>query len=404
MNIFIARQPIFDKDMKVHAYELLYRSNDASEAFITDGDLATRKLIINTTILLGLDKITRGKKAFINFTKETIKSDLPKLFNTEDLVVEILEDVVPDNEFIVKCKELKKIGYELALDDFVLDYKYDEITDLVDVIKVDFMLTEKNERVEIIKKHRRGNIKFLAEKIETFEEYKESVEMGYDYFQGYFFSKPIIISGNDVKNFSATYAMIFEELTSSEPCYSRLESIVQKDVAVSYKLLRLINSPAFYSRREIVSIKQALVRLGFNEMKKWISLLMIRDIGNDIPDEVIRLSLIRGKLCESICKDTHIKSRNSEAFLLGMFSMIDIILNRRLDEVVDKLPLTSDIKNALNGDENIFSNILCIAKDFEQANWSNSTKIIEELNLSLDIVYKNYLDSIDWVDTIERSS
>lgn len=403
MNVFLARQPIFDDEMKVFAYELLYRSSEENSANVSDGDSATGDVIINSLILMGLDKITGNKKAFINFTKQTINSELPQLFSSKDLVVEILEDVIPDEEFMERCKGLKREGYKLALDDFVLDYKYENIVKIVDIIKVDFMLTTRGERAKIIYKYKNKNISFLAEKIETKEEYFEAIEMGYKYFQGYFFSRPIILTGNDVKTFTSTYSLVLQELSLSDPEYSNLEKIIERDMAMSYKLLRLINSAVFYSRNEITSLRHALTMLGFREIKKWVSLLMIRDLGRDQPHELIRISLIRAKMCELLYICSGSGKRCSEAFLMGLFSLIDVILNRRLDEVVDELPLARDIKDALLGDTNIFSKILDVTIFYERCEWNGFMEKAEEIGLSNDQVIKAYFESIEWMDSVDRA-
>ena len=403
MDVFLARQPIFDEKMNVIAYELLYRAGNDNEANFLNGESATGEVIINSLVLLGLDKITGGKKAFINFTKDTIIKELPKLFSSDSLVVEILEDVVPTNEFISECLVLKELGYTIALDDFISEYEYDEIINLSDILKVDFLLTSVDERKLIIEKYRNRNIKFLAEKVETKEEYIEAMEMGYSYFQGYFFSKPVVLSSNDVRTFSATYARILNELNNEEPDYIILGEIIETDMAMSYKLLRLINSPAFSSRNKISSITHALTMLGLKEIRNWISLLMIRDLGKEQPSEVIITSLIRGKMCELLSKETSLKSRSSEAFLMGLFSLIDVILSRRLDELIDELPLSQDIKDALVDEESDFSNVLSIVKCYEHGEWDVLKILLEKLNINFEKIYYIYLEAIDWVEIIEKS-
>lgn len=403
MNVFLARQPIFDNKMNVIAYELLYRTGNENEADVVNGELATGDVIINSLVLLGLDKITGGKKAFINFTKDTIIQELPKLFTSDSLVVEILEDVVPDKKFIEECLLLKELGYTIALDDFISTYEYDEIIDLADILKVDFLLTSVEERKSIIEKYHDRNIKFLAEKVETREEFVEAMGMGYSYFQGYFFSKPVVLSSNDVRTFSSTYARILGELSNEEPNYTILGEIIETDMAMSYKLLRLINSPAFYSRNKISSITHALTMLGLKEIRNWISLLMVRDLGKEQPSELIMTSLIRGKMCELLSKETKLKSRSSEAFLMGLFSLIDVILSRRLDEVIYELPLSQDIKDALLKNESDFSNILIIVKCYEHGEWSILKNLLKKLNIDFKKIYDIYLESISWVEIIEKN-
>lgn len=403
MNVFVARQPIFDKNMSVFAYELLYRSEEGINDPSKDGDFKTGEVIFNALTCLGLDEILGGRKAFINFTKETISKDLPRLFSTEVLVVELLEDIVPDEAFIEQCLTLKESGYSLALDDFDTSYEFDNVVDIVNIIKVDFMLTTDDERIAMFEKYKDRNIKFLAEKVETKEEYEHAIELGFDYFQGYFFSKPVLVTGSDIKAFNATFALILQELSETEPSYENLEVIVKQDFSITFRLLKLVNSAAFYSRNRITSIKHALTMLGFKEIRKIFSLMMIRETGSDQPNELIRMSLIRGRMCELILKKTPLKRRASEGFLLGLFSCVDIILNKTMADAVVDLPLESDVLEALLDQESPFLDILNIIKNYEKGHWVQSKELFVDLNINFKTVADIYLEAIEWVNIIEKN-
>lgn len=402
MNVHIARQPIFDKDMNVYAYELLYRSGEGINESTTNGDHKTSEVVFNTLVTMGLDTMLSGSKAFINFTKETINSKLPEMFSNEILVVELLEDIIPDENFINQCQILKSRGYLLALDDFDSTYIYEEVIEMVDIIKVDFMLTTQNERRILVEKYKNNHVRFLAEKVESKEEFDEAIGMGYDYFQGFFFSKPILVSGNDFKTFNSAYALILTELNKLEPSYDVLEEIVKKDFSITFKLLKLVNSAAFYSRNRITSIKHALTMIGFKELKKWFSLMMVRDAGEDQPKELIRMSLIRARLAESLLKSTIYKKRASEGFLLGLFSMIDVILDRRMVEVIDDLPLEPDIIAALYNEESTFLGILKMIQFYEHGEWKLVRQQLEAYDLDFLAISTYYLEAIDWVNIIEE--
>ena len=402
MNVHIARQPIFDKDMNVYAYELLYRSGEGISEPSTNGDHKTSEVVFNTLVTMGLDTMLSGSKAFINFTKETINSKLPEMFSNEILVVELLEDIIPDENFINQCQILKSSGYLLALDDFDSTYIYEEVIEMVDIIKVDFMLTTQDERRILVEKYKNNHVRFLAEKVESKEEFDEAIGMGYDYFQGFFFSKPILVSGNDFKTFNSAYALILTELNKLEPSYDVLEEIIKKDFSITFKLLKLVNSAAFYSRNRITSIKHALTMIGFKELKKWFSLMMVRDAGEDQPKELIRMSLIRARLAESLLKSTVYKKRASEGFLLGLFSMIDVILDRRMVEVIDDLPLEPDIIAALYNEESTFLGILKMIQFYEQGEWKLVRQQLEAYDLDFLAISTYYLEAIDWVNIIEE--
>jgi EAL and modified HD-GYP domain-containing signal transduction protein len=267
-EIYVARQPIFTRNQEVFAYELLYRSGVNKFYSNLNGDQASFEVITNSFLLIGLETLTRGKKAFINFTKNLLENDVATLLPNEAIVIEILQDIEPDKKILNACRKLKELGYYLALDDFCYNRKFLPLIDLVDIIKVDFLKTEKKEREAIIQRIGKPKIHFLAEKVETREEFTQALEMGYSYFQGYFFSKPLILSGKDIPSFKIIYLKILQEINRQDLDYDRLEDYVKMDVSLSYKLLKFINSLSFGFRNEIRSIKQALVLLGQKELSK----------------------------------------------------------------------------------------------------------------------------------------
>jgi len=400
MDIYIARQPIFNNKLEVFAYELLYRSGTENFSSISDGDSATSSVITNGLMLLGIDELTQGKKSFINFTKNLIVDKIPLLFSNEVVVVELLEDIIPDDNFIEVCKELKNKGYTLALDDFVLDYDYIELIELADIVKVDFIFTSIEERREIIRSYKHLNIKFLAEKVETQEEFEEAKAAGYTYFQGYFFSKPVIIPGKDIKSHTTNYVKILEELNLESPEYDKLSKIIESDVALTYKLMRLINSPAFYTNSKITSVNHALVLLGFSEIKKWITIIMMRDLGANKPDEIIKSSLLRAKMGEQIATALGMRSRKNEMFLVGVFSMIDTLMNRTLFDILSEIPLEIEIVQAILGFDNDLREAFDIVLAYEKGEWDKVNMMCVGRNIDVKKIRDAYIKSLDWVNYI----
>lgn len=403
MDIFVARQPIFDIKKSVYAYELLYRTGDQNQSNVVDGDQATSSVVANTLMLIGLDSLTQGRLAFINFTRQLIEEEIPTVFSKDILVVEILEDIIPDKAFIKSCRSLKDQGYILALDDFVLDYPYEEIVDLVDIIKVDFLLTSPRERHAIIKKYSGRNIRFLAEKVETLEQFEEAVKAGYTYFQGYFFSKPVIMKHKDIKPAAFSYVKILEELGGEEPEYEEIAKVIEFDVSLSYKLLRLINSAAFYTNSRITSIKHALVMLGFKEIRKWISIVMLRELSEDKPDEIVRACLLRGKMGEIMASQFGLKERKTEVFLMGMFSMIDTLMNQEMNEALKELPLEDDVKAGIMGEENEFSDLLKLVIAYEKGNWDYLFLKAKKFGVGMNVFPDAYIEAVKWASTVFES-
>ncbi len=402
LEALMARQPIFDRKLNVVAYELLFRKDDLEKANIYDGNKATADVFMKALVVVGVNKLSDGKKVFVNFTKQLIMEDVPSMMSPDHLVVEILEDIQSDKMFLNMCVDLKQRGYVLALDDFVVDEADEEIAKVVDVIKIDFMGNTKEQRRHIIEKYRNMNVKFLGEKIETAEEYQEAMEMGYSYFQGYFFSKPSIIKGKDIVSFPVTYIKVLEELEVKEPNYSILADAIETDIAITYKLLRLINSPVFYTSQKIESIQQALVLLGLKEIKKWISLLLLRNVGKDKPDEILKVSLIRAKMGESLSQEFGLQSRKSSVFLMCMFSMADVLTGRDMKVALNELPLEEDVKDALLGVENAISVLLKFVVLYEKGDWDNILSLAKKYNIPIHKISDAYVESVDWVSkTVE---
>ncbi|NYE57018.1 EAL and HDOD domain-containing protein [Carboxydothermus ferrireducens] len=247
MKVFVARQPIFDKKEKVVAYELLYRSGKINHFDGSNGDRATASVIINSLFRIGLENLTNGKLAFINFTENLLKEGIPLIFNKNLLVVEILEDITPDKELLQALRFLKGKGFKIALDDFIfnLGNTPDELLNMADIIKVDFLANSLKDRKTIPQKFRNKKIEFLAEKVETKEEYEEAIKAGYSFFQGYFFSKPEIVSGKDISASKLTYMQILNELNKREPNFDYIAELIEANVSLTYELLRLVNSAVF---------------------------------------------------------------------------------------------------------------------------------------------------------------
>lgn len=268
MDVFLARQPIFDRFNKLFGYELLFRDSEKNIYQSEDGDKATIEVLKNSFINIGIEKVTGGKKAFINFTENILKSDIFTILPPKSVIVEILEDIEPTEEILELCKKLKKIGYVIALDDFVYSDKYRNLIEIADIIKVDFKITKGYERRKVIDQVNSEDILFLAEKVETMEEFNEAVSFGYSYFQGYYFSKPLIILGKRISENKAVHMKLMQEINSDSFTIDRIENLIKRDLSLSFKLLKLINSANYCFVSEIKSMKQALALLGEKEIKK----------------------------------------------------------------------------------------------------------------------------------------
>jgi len=400
MQFHVARQPIFDRQQKVYAYELLYRSGAGNAFTGLDGDKATSEVITNSFLLIGIEALTRGKKAFINFPKGSLEEGIAGLLPKEHTVIEILEDIEPDEKIINICKKLKGLGYTLALDDFIYDDKYRPLIELADIIKVDFLNTPAEERKNIIKTIGHSRVKFLAEKVETREEFAQAIEMGYSYFQGYFFSKPDIISGRDIPGFKLTYFQLLRDINKGVIDFDQLEKLIKRDISLSYMLLKYINSSAFIFRSKIHSIKQALTLLGRNGVIQWFSLVALKSISEDKPGELIVTAISRAIFCELIAQKAGMKERSSDLFLIGMFSLIDAFLDQPLLVALQELPISDEIKNALLGEKSKFREVYDLILLYEKGEWEKIRVAAEKLQLGEEEVIEAYSKALDMTSKI----
>ncbi|WML47886.1 HDOD domain-containing protein [Neobacillus sp. PS3-34] len=406
MEVFVARQPIFTEKEDVFAYELLYRNNQVNQFPQIDGDKATADVIINSFLNIGIDELSNGKPCFINFTDNLLKVKLPTFFHPKEIVIEILESVEISAELIQICKELKELGYQIVLDDFVLNEQNPYLSRLlpcIDIIKVDFQNTSVLMREKIESLAKKMKIKLLAEKIETREEFSEAASSGYQYFQGYFFSKPVIVSSKDIPVNIHSYYEIINLLSADEPSVDKITKLIEQDLSLSYKLLKLINSPSYRPRQKISSIRQAIVLLGLIEIQKWIFVLAVREtkgVKKDLSKEMVSMSLTRAKMSESIAIQLQRFTEASSYFMTGMFSLMDTLLNMPMEKVLNDLPLQENICEALNGQSNEYKKVLDLTIAVEMGNWEMASQLCKHLNIPEESAFHSYHQSIKWAKQI----
>ncbi|ATD55656.1 EAL and HDOD domain-containing protein [Clostridium chauvoei] len=404
MDIFIARQAVYDKNEKTVAYELLYRSSleNKFDSSVNPED-ATYKVIQNISSF-GLEKLTNNKRAFVNFPEEVINSNMATLLPKQRTVIEVLETVKPTKEILDNLLFLKRKGYCIALDDVNDIDKVEKFIGIVDIVKVDFMFSSKEKRIEIVNfikdnNSKSGNIKLLAEKIETKEEFEEAINLGFHYFQGYYFSAPSVILGEDIAIKNTTIFNVLVELLKKNFDINRIEGILMSDVALSYRFLRFINSAYFSFVQEISSIRQGIMLIGIEELRKWLSITSVVEMRLSKNEEYANNTVIRAKFCELIMEKINYEEKAS-AFMVGLFSDLHLMMKSDLYSVVSELPVNSVIKEALLGKENILSNILKVALAYEEINTETMYKLCSKIKINTGNLRDLYLNAIEWSEKI----
>jgi EAL and modified HD-GYP domain-containing signal transduction protein len=397
---FIARQPIFDTKGRVYAYELLFRSGLHNYFDCDDQDHAAASVIANSNLLFNLSEMTGNTKAFINCTRRILLENLITTLPRQQTAVEILEDIEPDEALIAACQQLKKLGYTLALDDFVYHKKFEPFVELADIIKVDFLLSSVKKQEQLAKVMIPRGIKMLAEKVETHEVYEQAKKMGYQLFQGYFFAKPVIISRKDIPTNKIQFLRILKDVHAQEVDFKKLAATIQSEVSLSYKLLKLINSAAFSLRHKVTSILQALSLLGLREIRSWISLLSISSLADDKPAELVVCSLIRARLCEHLAQPCKMGDRHSEMFLMGLFSLLDVIMSRPIDEILHEITVEENILEALTGTPGPLLAVLNLVIAMEKGEWEQVSRLALELQVEEQPLSTAYVDAVKWAQDI----
>jgi c-di-GMP phosphodiesterase len=389
-QIFIGRQPIFDSKLKVAGYELLFRSADVNAYDGLDGDKATSQVINNAVMEIGLDDIIGENPAFINFTKELLINGLAELLPPDRVVLEILETVEVDDELIEGVKKLVDAGYVIALDDFTFSDEWMPLIKLAKIIKFDVMEHNLESIKSQLQKFEGKNIELLAEKVETQDEYNVLKNEGFDYFQGYFFSKPDVISHKALSSDSISLLQLISQIQKPDIEVVEIENLISQDVSLSYKLFRCVNSAAFGLKNKMNSIKQAVVYLGIKRLKNWVCLLAMTGNPNK-SSELIQVGLVRAKMCELIANENDLTDKDS-FFVVGLFSILDAILDQPLIEILKKMPLEDTLNNALINNDGEMGKALLCSKSCEQCTWNE----IEFPNIGKERLYEIYREAMIW--------
>lgn len=401
---FVARQPIFDRQRQIFGYELLFRAGfDNVFNDYWSPDNASSQTLIDSFFVFGINELTGGKQAFINFTRNILLSNVASIFSKDSLVIELLETIEPDPSVIAACKKLKQNGYRLALDDFTFEKDLEPLLRFMDIIKVDFLETTGKKRKKIFSmvNPKDTNVKFLAEKIESYNDYNQAMEMGYHYFQGYFFSKPVVVSAKDIPSVKSNLLKLLSKIYRAEIDFSEIEEVIKQDVSLAYKLIRFINSPSFGLTGEVHSIRHVLNLMGIKEVRKWVSLLALSQLSHDNPETLMIDSIVRARFCELIAENTGMKDRSSEFFLMGLFSLIDIFFGRSMGDILKELPLSRDIKNALLDYSGTMGDVLRFAMSYEKGDWEDIFAVSSRIKLDEEIIPGLYFDTVTWANALK---
>ncbi len=390
-QIYVGRQAIYDRSLKVQAYELLYRGGAQATHTAFNGDRATLDVLFNTLIGIGLDKVAGSKPAYVNLTRAFILGEHPIPFPPERCVLEILEDIEVDDALIQGIERLKAQGFSIALDDYELKPDHERLLQIADVVKIDLLTVERPRLPHILAQLREYDVKLLAEKVETQEDFNLCLELGFEYFQGYFLCKPKVLNAQRIPGNRLSILQLLNKLQSPEASLDELVALITQNVTLSYKIMRYVNSAYLALPRQLTSVREAVLMLGQQTIRNLTALMVMNDI-YDKPDELVRLSMVRAKMCELLAPDRKVQSM---FFTVGLFSTLDALLDAPMSSLLESLPLAVEVKSALLERAGTAGRALEAVIHYERGEWEAAAGQLEPERLT-----QAYLESLDWADSL----
>lgn len=396
---YVARQPIFDRQERVFGYELLFRDG-LENAFHGDADEASLATI-DRSLLMGLDVLCDGRHAFVNCTHATLLKGLVTLLPSSTTVVEILESVPANAEVLEVCRSLKQAGYAIAVDDYVANDRREKLAEIADILKVEMLLTTPEQRDQMMKRFGPRRCRMLAEKVETYADFVQAKEQGFTYFQGYFFRRPELLSTPDVPANRWNYLRMLQEVSRSELDIPELEKLVKTEASVCYRLLRYLNSTAFAFRNEIHSVRHALTILGERDLRRWVRLVATVAAGQDKTTDLVLSALVRGRFGELLAP--YVPHGESDLFLIGLLSLIDIILEMPMPEILERISLDRATKAVLLGEPSTLRPLYQLMLAHESGDWCEALRIGRNLCLEPEFVAEKYWEAQKWARQLTLS-
>ena len=389
---FIARQPILDTRLQVFAYELLFRGGpqNSFQPFAN----AASSVIADSITLFDLDMLTGHARAFVNVDEMALRLGAPRLLPADRIVVEILETVRPTEEILGACRELRSAGYQLALDDFVDSEEIAPLVEFASFLKIDFQMFDARTRRALARKYTNNNIGLLAEKVETESEFREARELGFSYFQGYFFCKPSMVETREIPGNKAIQLQLLTAVAAPELRFDFIENLLKQEPSLLYRLLRYLNSPILGLRSEVRSVRHAMVVLGENEFRRWGSIFAIISMSAGKSPELIRTALTRAFFCEEFSAAAGLREKDSSLFLMGLLSVTDALLDKPMREVLKLLPVIQEVKIALCGGTNRFGDVYELVLALERAEWIRLSDIAARIGCDEGKIPDCYLSAL----------
>lgn len=391
----LARQPIFDSNMKVVAYELLCRNSDLKYISTSDGDAASSQVLLNAFTELSIDEVVGSHKAYVNFTRALL--DTPPPFGKQKLVIEVLEGQKIDAAMLYSLQQLREQGYTIALDDFELSSDTEGLVPYADIIKLDVLALSPEQLSDHVRQLKSFGLTLIAEKVETYEMFEKCKAMGFDLFQGYFLAKPRVISGRKISENKQSVLQLLSALHDPDIPLDQVERMIARDTLLSFKLLRLVNSAAFGLARNVDSLRQAIMLLGLTKLRNWVNLLALSNLSGK-PHELSITALTRARMCELIASRIYQRSRPDSYFTVGLLSTLDAFLDAPLEDLLRNLSLSETLNQAMLNHTGPEGLVLEIVQLHEQGHWQEiNWEHLNTMGIGPEDLAEIYIDALRWV-------
>jgi len=396
MDVFVARQPIFDRRQQVVAYELLYRRcGEHNRAEIGNPDEATSEVFLNSFMEIGLDRVTARRRAYINLTRTFLLNHHLLPFDADNITLEVLEDIEPDPALLDALRKLRAEGYEIALDDFLYRPELAPLVELADVVKLDIRQLDEQGLIEHAQMLRGQNKRLLAEKVETHAEFANCMELGFELFQGYFFCQPLILSGRRASPSRVATLQLLKKINDPEFKFEELAEIISTDATLAYKLLRYVNSAHFNLRRKIESLEHALVMLGQKHVRFWLNLISLSRM-SEKNRELMVTTLVRAKFAEQLAIHLRREEEKDKYFLAGLFSAIDALVEIPMEEVLEQIAIADDTREGLLHRSGPIGTVLTLIQAVERGRWEEA----DWMGLTVSQINAAYLEALSWSESV----
>jgi EAL and modified HD-GYP domain-containing signal transduction protein len=392
-KVFVGRQPIYRDGVDVFAYELLSRDSELNRAAFTDGDKATARVLLNTFLDIGLEQVVGKHLAFVNVTRNFLLSEYCTALPKERVVFEISPDTEVDHTLLDKLAQLGSTGYSIALDNFVYNEEFRPLLQVADIVKLDIQALGRTVTAQLMKDLRSFDVKVLAQKVESHEDYQYCKDAGFDYYQGYYFCKPQVLSETKIPFNRMSALNVLAKLQDPNVSIAELEHVVGQDLAISYRILRYLNSPILAMPRKIESLRHAIALVGTRLISNWASLILL-DAIEEKPRELMITSMVRAHMCQQLGAAMHQKNVD-QFFTVGLFSLLDALVDRSMAEALDELPLVDEVKDALLQNKGPMAEALQCVRAYEYCDWEHTTCG----GLDEKSIRETFLRSVAWTRT-----